>query len=94
MWCTICRGRDTAVKANCDGEHQIKLMALMDNKALISRIQQWNVSSLSEVLSPEYDLVQASHSIAKKNLITLDSRHIKSHQDNDCDYEDLTGRPN
>jgi hypothetical protein len=68
----------------------LKITALIDNKALIHRIHRWNVISLSESLSPEYDLLQASRSLARKHSITLTPHHIKSHQDIDCNYDNLT----
>ena len=46
----------------------INLKALIDNKALIKRLQRWDVSSISEVFSPEYDLLQASRGICQKAL--------------------------
>jgi hypothetical protein len=63
-----------------------KLCALIDNKALIHRIQKWSRPSISEVLAPEY-LLAPSRTIAKTNNLVINQHHIKSHQDTDQEYE-------
>ncbi len=45
--------------------------------------------NISSTLSPEYDLLQASKLLLAKNSIKLGPQHIKSHQDNKIEYNDL-----
>ena len=42
-----------------------KLGALIDNKALISRIQKWSHHRCTSTLAPDYDLLQAAQQVAK-----------------------------
>jgi hypothetical protein len=67
----------------------LKLCALIDNKAVISRIQKWSEQGISNVLDPDYDLLQASKAIATKHSLTILPRHVKSHQDQDTDFNAL-----
>ena len=42
-----------------------KLGALIDNKALISRIQKWSHHGLAGTLAPDYDLLQVAQQVVK-----------------------------
>ena len=66
-----------------------KLGALIDNKALISRIEKWSHHGLAGTLAPGYDLLQAAQQVAKKHNILVVPDHIKSHQDDSRAYNDL-----
>jgi hypothetical protein len=66
-----------------------KLEALIDNKALISRIQKWSHHGLAGTLAPNHDQLQAAQQVAKKHNILVVPEHIKSHQDDSRDYNDL-----
>ena len=64
------------------------ICALIDNKALINRIQQWtDTPGLAATLAPEHDLLQAAQKIAKKHSIHINPSHVKSHQDETVDYD-------
>ncbi len=63
------------------------LSTLIDNKALISRVQNWESSGLSSMVAPEYDLLAAAQNISKKHNLPICPEHIKSHQDEDQEYE-------
>jgi hypothetical protein len=82
----------------------LKLGALIDNKALISRIQKWSHHGRAGTLAPDYDLLQAAQQVAKKHNILVVPEHIKSHQDDsrvhndspwqaklNCDCDQLAG---
>ena len=58
------------------------ICALIDNKALISCIQQWHHQGQTGALAPEYDLLQLAQGMMEKYKITVDPEHVKSHQDN------------
>jgi hypothetical protein len=66
-----------------------KLGALIDNNALISRIQKWSHHGRAGTLAPDYDLLQVAHQVAKKHNILVIPDHIKSHQDDSRAYNDL-----
>ena len=66
-----------------------KLGALIDNKALISRIQKWSHHGLAGTLAPDYDLLQVAQQVMKKHIIVVVPDHIKSHQDDSREYNDL-----
>ena len=66
-----------------------KLGALIDNKAIISRIQKRSLHGLAGTLAPDYDLLQAAQQVAKKHNIFVVPEHIKSHQDDSRAYNDL-----
>jgi hypothetical protein len=67
-----------------------QVCALIDSKALISRINRWNTKGIKEVLGPDFDILQAAHAIANKPNITILPAHIKSHQDDGVPYKDLS----
>ena len=62
--------------------------ALIDNMALISRIQTWHHQGSGGTLHPEYDLLQVAKNMAKHKLV-VEPEHIKSHQDHDTEYSNL-----
>ncbi len=66
-----------------------QVCVLIDSKALISRINRWNTKGIKEVLAPDFDLIQAAHTIADKHNLKIIPAHIKSHQDDGVPYEDL-----
>jgi hypothetical protein len=66
-----------------------KLGALIDNKALISRIQKWSHHGHAGTLAPDYDLLQAAQQVMKKHNILVVPDHITNHQDDSRDYNDL-----
>ena len=66
-----------------------KLGALIDNKALISRIQKWSRHGWTGTLALDYDLLQVAQQVAKKHNIVVVPDHIKSHQDDSRAYNDL-----
>ena len=45
--------------------------------------------NLLSVLLPEYNLLQAAKILTQKHSIKVTPRHVKSHQDNDWDYDKL-----
>ena len=57
--------------------------------ALISRIQKWSHHGQAGTLAPDYDLLQVAQQVAKKHNIVVVPDHIKSHQDDCRDYNDL-----
>ena len=63
--------------------------ALIDNKALINRIQKWSHHGCAGILAPDYDLLQVAQQVAKKHNIVVIPDHIKSHQDDSRAYNDL-----
>ena len=63
--------------------------ALIDNMALISRIQTWHHQGSGGTLRPEYDLLQVAKGIMAKHKLVVKPEHIKSHQDNDTEYDKL-----
>jgi hypothetical protein len=67
-----------------------RVCVLTDNKALISRIKNWNTKGLKEVLAPEFDLLQAAHAITVKHDLHILPAHVKSHQDDGKAYKDLS----
>ena len=66
-----------------------KLGALIDNKALISRIQKWSHHGHAGTLAPDYDLLQVAQQVVEKDNIVVIPDHIKSHQDDSRAYNDL-----
>jgi hypothetical protein len=66
-----------------------KLGALIDNKALISKIRKWSHHGQAGTLAPDYNLLQAAQQMAKKHNIVVVPDYIKSHQDDSRDYNDL-----
>ena len=66
-----------------------KLGALIDNKALISRIQKWSHNGRAGTLAPDYDQRQVAQQVAKKHNKVVVPDHIKSHQDDSKQYNDL-----
>ena len=44
-----------------------KLGALIDNKALISRIEKWSHHGCAGTLAPDYDLLQVAQTGREKN---------------------------
>ncbi len=66
----------------------VPLCALIDNMAVISRIKNWNVPSISNVLAPEYDILEPSRDIVSKHKQSLNPQHIKSHQDSKTDFSE------
>ena len=62
--------------------------ALIENMALISRIQTWHHQGSGGTLRPEYDLLQVAKGIMAKHKLVVEPKHIKSHQD--IDTEDST----
>jgi hypothetical protein len=66
------------------------LCALMDNKALTSRIQKWHHQGQAGTLAPEYELLQVAQGVMEKYKITVKPEHVKSHQDNTQAYKDLS----
>ncbi len=79
------RERDALVE---DGT-PIEVCALIDNKALISRIKGWDIENLKIMLAPNYDLLQVAKQITRKHSI-LKPAHVKSHQDDEVSYNQLT----
>ena len=63
--------------------------ALIDNMALISRIQTWHHQGSGGTLHPEYDLLQVTKGIMAKHKLVVKPEHIKSHQDNKTEYDNL-----
>jgi hypothetical protein len=63
--------------------------ALIDNMALISRIQTWHHQGAGGTLHPEYDLLHVAKGIMAKHKLVVEPEHIKSHQDNDTEYSNL-----
>ena len=63
--------------------------ALIDNMALICRIQTWHHQGSGGTLAPEYDLLQVAKGIMAKHKLVVKPEHIKSHQDNDTEYSNL-----
>ena len=70
-------------------QENIPLCALIDNKAVISRVQKWSSQGIGNVLDPEYDLLQASKQLAEKHSMEVKPQHIKSHQDQENTFESL-----
>ena len=62
---------------------------LIDNMALISHIQTWHHQGSGGTLAPEYDLLQVAKGIMAKHKLVVKQEHIKSHQDNDTEYDNL-----
>ena len=54
---------------------------LIDNKAIISRIQTWHHQGSGGTLAQEYDLLQVAKGIMAKHKLVVKQEHIKSHQD-------------
>ena len=65
---------------------QCCVSALIDNMALISRIQTWHHQGSGGTLRPEYDLLQVAKGIMAKHKLVVEPEYIKSHQDNDTEY--------
>ena len=63
--------------------------ALIDNMALISRIQTWHHQDSGGTLAPEYNLLQVAKGMMAKHKLVVKPEHIKSHQDNDTAYDNL-----
>ena len=63
--------------------------ALIDNMALISRIQTWHHQASGGTLAPEYDLLQVAKGIMAKHKLVVEPEHIKSHQDNETEHDNL-----
>jgi hypothetical protein len=53
---------------NVSHETYQKLGALIDNKALISRIQKWGHHGRAGTLAPDYDLLQVAEQVAKNTI--------------------------
>ena len=66
-----------------------KLGALIDNKALISRIQKWSHHGHAGTLAPDYDQLQVAQQVMKLHNVVEITDNIKSHQDNSRAYNDL-----
>ena len=65
----------------------------MDSESLISKISQmtrWNIYSSAITVQPEWDMLQAVLNTLKQLSTCLHLSHIKSHQDDDHDYDSLT----
>ena len=82
---------DAILSTANNGSHEPdqKLGALIDNKALISRIEKWSHHGRAGTLAPDYDLLQIAQQVAKKHNIVVVPEHIKSHQDDSRAYNDL-----
>ena len=63
--------------------------ALIDNMALISHIQTWQHQGSGGTLAPEYNLLQVAKGIMAKHKLVVKPEHIKSHQDNKTEYDNL-----
>ena len=63
--------------------------ALIDNMALISRIQTWHHQGSGGTLRPEYDLLQVAKGIMAKHKLVVEPVHITSHQGIDTEYDNL-----
>jgi hypothetical protein len=61
---------------NRSHETDQELGALIDNKALISRIQKWSHHGLAGTLAPDYDLLKVAQQLVKKN-----SGNARPHQE-------------
>ena len=83
---------DAILSTANNGSHEPdqKLGALIDNKALISRIEKWSHHGHAGTLALDYDLLQVAQQVAKKHNIVVVPEHIKSHQDDSRAYNDLT----
>ena len=66
-----------------------ELGALIDNKALISRIQKWKHHGIACSLAPDHDLLQVAQGVIQKYKMSLAPDHVKSHQDDSREYKDL-----
>jgi hypothetical protein len=62
---------------------------LIDNMALISCIQTWHHQGSGDTLAPEYNLLQVAKGIMAKHKLVVKPEHIKSHQDNNAEYDNL-----
>ena len=69
--------------------HKSQVSALIDNMAVISRIRKWSMDGIAGVLEPEYDLLQASKTIANKHALLVNPQHVKSHQDVATEFDSL-----
>ena len=63
---------------------------LIDNMALISHIQTWHHQGSGGTLRPEYDLLQVAKGIMAKHKLVVKPEHVKSHQDTDTEYSNLS----
>ena len=70
-------------------QHHCSIVALIDNKALISRINNWQHQGLAGTLAPEYDLLQVAQGVMAKHKMSVTPKHVKSHQDNSIPYDEL-----
>ena len=48
-------------------QHHCSIVAIVDNKALISRINNWQHQGLAGTLAPEYDLLQVAQGVMTKH---------------------------
>jgi hypothetical protein len=64
----------------------------VDNKAVIDDINQTinNLTPTFHLLSPDYDIIQATKLLIAKLPIKVDIFHVKSHQDQHQPYNALT----
>jgi hypothetical protein len=57
--------------------------------ALISCIQIWHHQGSGGTLAPEYNLLQVAKGIIAKHKLVVKPEHVKSHQDNGTEYDNL-----
>ena len=86
--CATCKRSNSGANVPVTGTGRT-LCALIDNKALISRIQKWHYQGQAGTLAPEFDLLQVAQGVMGKYKITVNPEHVKSHQDDTQAYNDL-----
>ena len=70
-------------------QHHCSIVVLIDNKALISCINNWQHQELAGTLALEYDLLQVTQGVMAKHKMSVTPKHVKSHQDNSVTYDEL-----